>query len=71
MEVAKEQKHTRELDFYMRFERIAKEVMEKSRARPFPPMWISTAGLHTVSADSKGFIHTSVCVQPRCGLGGP
>ena len=29
MEVAKEQDHMKELDYYMRFERIAKEVMEE------------------------------------------
>ena len=36
MEVAKEQKHTRELDFYMRFERIAKEVMEEIKGKALP-----------------------------------
>ena len=35
-EVAKEQKHTRELDFYMRFERIAKEVMEEIKGKALP-----------------------------------
>ena len=36
MEVAKEQKHTRELDFYIRFERIAKEVMEEIKGKALP-----------------------------------
>ena len=36
MEVAKEQDHMKELDYYMRFERIAKEVMEEVKGKALP-----------------------------------